>query len=72
MAVVLITGANRGIGLALVKAYAGRRDKVIACIRATSDRYELDEAREGHAEMDRGHRDGRRRPRRDRPRAPPP
>ena len=44
MAVVLITGANRGIGLALVKAYAGRRDKVIACIRATSDRYELDEA----------------------------
>ncbi len=44
MAVVLITGANRGIGLALVKAYAGRRDKVIACIRATSDRFELDEA----------------------------
>ena len=30
MAVVLITGANRGIGLALVKAYASRRDKVIA------------------------------------------
>jgi NAD(P)-dependent dehydrogenase (short-subunit alcohol dehydrogenase family) len=44
MAVVLITGANRGIGLALVKAYAGRRDKVIAAIRATSDRFELDEA----------------------------
>ena len=44
MAVVLITGANRGIGLALVKAYAGRRDKVIATIRATSDRHELDEA----------------------------
>lgn len=42
MAVVLITGANRGIGLALVKAYAGRRDKVIACIRATSDREDLD------------------------------
>lgn len=42
MAVVLITGANRGIGLALVKAYAGRRDKVIACIRATSDRDALD------------------------------
>ena len=42
MAVVLITGANRGIGLALVKAYAGRRDKVIATIRATSDRDELD------------------------------
>ncbi len=42
MAVVLITGANRGIGLALVKAYAGRRDKVIACVRATSDREALD------------------------------
>lgn len=38
MPVVLITGANRGIGLALVKACAGRRDKVIATIRATSDR----------------------------------
>lgn len=42
MAVILITGANRGIGLALVKAYAGRRDKVFATIRATSDRFELD------------------------------
>ena len=42
MAVVLITGANRGIGLALVKAYAGRRDRVIACVRATSDRERLD------------------------------
>jgi NAD(P)-dependent dehydrogenase (short-subunit alcohol dehydrogenase family) len=42
MAVVLITGANRGIGLALVKAYAGRRDRVLACVRHTSDRTELD------------------------------
>ena len=42
MAVVLITGANRGIGLALVKAYANRRDRVIATVRATSDRSELD------------------------------
>jgi NAD(P)-dependent dehydrogenase (short-subunit alcohol dehydrogenase family) len=42
MAVALITGANRGIGLALVKAYAGRRDKVFAAIRRTSDRTELD------------------------------
>jgi NAD(P)-dependent dehydrogenase (short-subunit alcohol dehydrogenase family) len=44
MAVVLITGANRGIGLALVKAYASRRDKVFAAIRATSDRTDLDDA----------------------------
>ena len=43
MAVILITGANRGIGLALVKAYAGRRDKVFAAIRATSDRDDLDQ-----------------------------
>ncbi len=43
MAVVLITGANRGIGLALTKAYAGRRDKVFAGVRATSDRFELDQ-----------------------------
>jgi NAD(P)-dependent dehydrogenase (short-subunit alcohol dehydrogenase family) len=42
MAVALITGANRGIGLALVKAYAGRRDKVFAAVRAASDRTELD------------------------------
>jgi NAD(P)-dependent dehydrogenase (short-subunit alcohol dehydrogenase family) len=42
MAVALITGANRGIGLALVKAYAGRRDKVFAAIRRTSDRAALD------------------------------
>ena len=42
MAVVLITGANRGIGLALVKAYASRRDRVFACIRRTSNRTELD------------------------------
>ena len=42
MAVVLITGANRGIGLALVKAYANRRDKVLAAVRTTSERAELD------------------------------
>src|SRR5262245_40965212 len=48
MAVVLVTGANRGIGLALVKAYAGRRDKVIACVRRSSDRAELDAWQASH------------------------
>ncbi|MBI1360357.1 MAG: SDR family NAD(P)-dependent oxidoreductase [Alphaproteobacteria bacterium] len=42
MAVALITGANRGIGLALVNAYASRRDKVFAAVRGSSDRTDLD------------------------------
>jgi NAD(P)-dependent dehydrogenase (short-subunit alcohol dehydrogenase family) len=42
MAVAFITGANRGIGFALVKAYASRRDKVFAAVRHTSDRAELE------------------------------
>jgi NAD(P)-dependent dehydrogenase (short-subunit alcohol dehydrogenase family) len=42
MAIALITGANRGIGLALVKAYASRRDKVFAAVRHASDRTSLD------------------------------
>lgn len=33
MSTVLITGANRGIGLELVKAYAARGDAVLACCR---------------------------------------
>lgn len=33
MSTVLITGANRGIGLALAKIYAGRGDRVHACCR---------------------------------------
>jgi len=33
MSTVLITGANRGIGLELVKLYAGRSDTVLACCR---------------------------------------
>lgn len=42
MAVVLVTGANRGIGLALAQAYASRRDKVIATARAGSNRADLE------------------------------
>jgi NAD(P)-dependent dehydrogenase (short-subunit alcohol dehydrogenase family) len=33
MSTVLITGANRGIGLELVKCYAARGDTVLACCR---------------------------------------
>ncbi|MCB1747692.1 MAG: SDR family oxidoreductase [Gammaproteobacteria bacterium] len=33
MSTVLITGANRGIGLELVKFYAARGDRVLACCR---------------------------------------
>ncbi|MBI1339021.1 SDR family NAD(P)-dependent oxidoreductase [bacterium] len=41
MSVVLVTGANRGIGLALARAYAGRRDKVLATVRRGSDQKDL-------------------------------
>ncbi|UHQ19578.1 SDR family oxidoreductase [Lysobacter sp. KIS68-7] len=37
MATVLITGANRGIGLALTQQFASRGDKVIAVCRKASD-----------------------------------
>jgi NAD(P)-dependent dehydrogenase (short-subunit alcohol dehydrogenase family) len=36
MATVLITGANRGIGLALARAYVARDDTVLAACRVTS------------------------------------
>jgi NAD(P)-dependent dehydrogenase (short-subunit alcohol dehydrogenase family) len=37
MATVLVTGANRGIGLELVKVFAGRGDTVLAVCRSGSD-----------------------------------
>jgi len=37
MATIVITGANRGIGLALARAYAERGDRVIAAVRTTTD-----------------------------------
>jgi len=36
MATIIITGANRGIGLALARTYAARGDTVIAACRVTS------------------------------------
>ncbi|MEM6707763.1 MAG: SDR family oxidoreductase [Pseudomonadota bacterium] len=41
MATVLITGANRGIGLQMAKQYAERGDTVIACCRAPDQAAEL-------------------------------
>lgn len=40
MKTVLITGANRGIGLALTRQYSARGDKVIAACRQSSDALE--------------------------------
>lgn len=40
MKTVLITGANRGIGLALARHYSARGDKVIAACRQSSDALE--------------------------------
>lgn len=44
MATVLVTGANRGIGLAFAQAYAGRGDRVIATARAGADTEDLQRA----------------------------
>lgn len=41
MATVMVTGANRGIGLELVKLYAARGDTVIACCRNVAAAAEL-------------------------------
>lgn len=41
MATVLITGANRGIGLEMVKLYAARGDQVLACCRNAGAAEEL-------------------------------
>lgn len=41
MSTILITGANRGIGLALTKIYAERGDKVFACCRDPEKAEEL-------------------------------
>ena len=43
MATVLITGANRGIGLEMARQYAKAGDKVIACVRDPDSATELKE-----------------------------
>ena len=43
MATVLITGANRGIGLEMARQYAAAGDKVIACVRDPAAATELNE-----------------------------
>lgn len=43
MATVLITGANRGIGLEMARQYAEAGDKVIACVRDPDSATELQE-----------------------------
>ena len=40
MANIVITGANRGIGLALAKLYEARGDSVTAVCRETNDEIE--------------------------------
>jgi NAD(P)-dependent dehydrogenase (short-subunit alcohol dehydrogenase family) len=49
MSHVLITGANRGIGLALTKIYAQRGDTVLACCRAPDQARELQSLAKTHA-----------------------
>jgi NAD(P)-dependent dehydrogenase (short-subunit alcohol dehydrogenase family) len=49
MSTVLVTGANRGIGLALATAYAQRGDSVLACCREPTEAAELHALAKRHA-----------------------
>jgi NAD(P)-dependent dehydrogenase (short-subunit alcohol dehydrogenase family) len=49
MTTVLITGANRGIGLALTRIYAQRSDVAIACCRAPDRAEQLQALSKSHA-----------------------
>jgi len=51
MASVLITGANRGIGLEFVEQYLARGDKVFACCREIASAEELRNLAIGHADL---------------------
>lgn len=50
MVQVLITGANRGLGLEFVKQYLNRGEKVIATFRATNDVSDLNELKKKNQE----------------------
>lgn len=53
MATVLITGANRGIGLEMARQYAGAGDKVIACVRDPDSATELNKiAKDGDVTLE--------------------
>ncbi len=51
MANVLITGANRGIGLEFVEQFLARGDKVFACCRHIDSADELKQLHIGHADL---------------------
>lgn len=46
LSTVLITGANRGIGLELTRCYAARGDNVIACCRSPEHAEDLRQLRD--------------------------
>jgi len=52
MSTVLVTGANRGIGLEFVRQYAGDGAKVIACVRDPDSASELKDLAEKHGEIE--------------------
>lgn len=56
MSTVLVTGANRGIGLALVTAYADRGDDVIATVRDPNRLHDLAAVIEGRPDRIEVHR----------------
>ena len=48
MATILVTGANRGVGLALCRIYAEQGDKVLACCRKPASATALNQLAEKH------------------------
>src|SRR5437870_5718920 len=48
MPTVLVTGANRGLGLEFARQYAGRRWRVLACCRTPSTAGELQSLARGN------------------------